>query len=664
MIARTGERTLAWLLRALLPLTPLLLALAAYWLAEAAWREVVLAQPEGSRARHLAWRAWPTVMMLGPVAVLLATLGLRALGLAGLAGVLAAAAGTLWAVIELGSLLAGRLAPAWDQGGPARLGQAIDLNLVVACFVGLMALVSALRTVPAGLSRAGARGGGRRTGSDAHGHADWMDIREARRRFDPTTLPLGGLCLGEAYRVDRTGAAGTEFDPRDPASWGEGGRHPLLVLDLAKRSGHGIATQASGQGKTSGLIVPSCLTYAGPLVVLDGSGEVFPMVREARQRLGRSVVAIDPLRPGSGFDLLAGIDRASPTLEADIRARVDWICGERPPERPGGPSGGARFFENRGRVMVEAVLSDLLAAPGLEPPTVTALAARLGCDGGALRAQLQRIARHSPSRRARYLAAQLCDLVEETFSGIFANLGETTEWLGTPAYADLLSRGAFQPGDLAAGRVDVFINLPFKVIEAAPGLARCVVGALLAALMDAARPPPAKVLFLLDEVYRLGPMTSLERARDLGRKYGIALALFYQSSGQLEQQWGRAGKAAWTEAAGWRCFAGIRDLAQARELSELCGEHGVLADARSESEGTTGRGGLEWPSRSHGRSASVAERGRRLIRPEEIVADLRGDEQIVLIPGHRPLRCGVSYWFRRRDMRALVRESRFEGAAP
>ena len=72
-------------------------------------------------------------------------------------------------------------------------------------------------------------------------------------------------------------------------------------------------------------------------------------------------------------------------------------------------------------------------------------------------------------------------------------------------------------------------------------------------------------------------MQVLEQARDAGRKYGITLLLLYQSLGQLVEQWGREGKQAWYDSTSWRLFAAVQDPDTARELSAMCGEHGVVA---------------------------------------------------------------------------------------
>src|SRR5271157_4925553 len=58
-----------------------------------------------------------------------------------------------------------------------------------------------------------------RAKTDTFGHADWMPMKEAMRLFDPSREPLGGVVIGEAYRVDQDSSAmGKAFDPRDPST--------------------------------------------------------------------------------------------------------------------------------------------------------------------------------------------------------------------------------------------------------------------------------------------------------------------------------------------------------------------------------------------------------------------------------------------------------------
>jgi type IV secretion system protein VirD4 len=45
---------------------------------------------------------------------------------------------------------------------------------------------------------------------------------------------------------------------------------------------------------------------------------------------------------------------------------------------------------------------------------------------------------------------------------------------------------------------------------------------------------------------------------------------------------------------------------------------------------------------------------RPLIRPEEVLRDMRADEQIVLVKNRAPIRCGRAIYFRRKDMRSSL----------
>ena len=56
------------------------------------------------------------------------------------------------------------------------------------------------------------------------------------------------------------------------------------------------------------------------------------------------------------------------------------------------------------------------------------------------------------------------------------------------------------------------------------------------------------------------------------------------------------------------------------------------------------------------------EISRDLIKPEEVLADMRADEMIVFTRGCYPLRCGRAIWWRRPEIACRVENSRFEVA--
>ncbi len=114
-----------------------------------------------------------------------------------------------------------------------------------------------------------------RAASDNHGHADWASLEQARRRF-PGPHPLyGGIVVGEAYRVDEDPVArAAPFDPDIRSTWGRGGTTPLLIDPCRTGPTHALIFAGSGAFKTTGIAVPTLLTWTGSCVVLDPSREV------------------------------------------------------------------------------------------------------------------------------------------------------------------------------------------------------------------------------------------------------------------------------------------------------------------------------------------------------------------------------------------------------
>ena len=337
------------------------------------------------------------------------------------------------------------------------------------------------------------------------------------------------------------------------------------------------------------------------------------------------------------------------------------MVGSAARRREGASPPGAEFFRESGKSLIACLLADLLWDPLLPPEqkTLRTLRQRLSTPESEIRELLDAIYTGSSSPMARDLAGTLKGLVAETFSGVYANAGKETRWLAIAAYADLVSGSSFQTRDLTRGQLTVFVQVPLKTLLATPALGRVIVGSLLNAAYEADGAVRGRILFLLDEVARLGPMGILEQARDAGRKYGITLLLLYQSLGQLTEQWGREGKQAWYDSTSWRLYAAVQDPDTARELSQLCGEHGVVATALGDTTGSQARPGLGFASSSSGRSENRSEMQRRLIKPDELLQDTRADEAFVIVRGAKPLRCGRAVYFRRPEWKALVSTNRF-----
>lgn len=476
-----------------------------------------------------------------------------------------------------------------------------------------------------------------------HGEAEWMKLTDAAKLFPNA----GGIVIGERYRVDKDNVAGQPFRSDDTETWGTGGKSPLLCFDGSFGSSHGIVFAGSGGFKTTSVTIPTALKWGSTLVVLDPSNEVAPMVLEHRTKAGRDVHILDPKLPETGINVLDWIGRFGGTREEDIAAVASWIMSD------SGRASGVRddFFRASGLQLLTALIADVCLSGHTEgkDQTLRQVRKNLAEPEPKLRERLQTIHANSQSDFVKENVAAFVNMTPETFSGVYANAVKETHWLSYPNYAALVSGSSFSTDNLAAGTVDVFINIDLKTLETHSGLARVIIGSFLNAIYNRDGAVKGRALFLLDEVARLGYMRILETARDAGRKYGITLTMIYQSIGQMRETYGgRDAASKWFESVSWISFAAINDPETADYISRRCGPTTVEIDQVSRNSQAKGT--------SRTRSKQLA--ARPLIQSHEVLR-MRADEQIVFTAGNAPLRCGRAIWFRRADMKPCVRKGRF-----
>ena len=163
---------------------------------------------------------------------------------AAVAGMAAATVLTGWP--EVARLLGYRPTYGWLD-----IFRSANLPIGLACALGAVVVFDGARTLIGKPLRAHDVKPLERARTDNFGHADWMPMKEAAALFDASHEPLGGVVVGEAYRVDQdSGATRKAFDPRDRSTWGKGGKAPLLVFDLSWGGTHGLVFAGSGSYKT------------------------------------------------------------------------------------------------------------------------------------------------------------------------------------------------------------------------------------------------------------------------------------------------------------------------------------------------------------------------------------------------------------------------------
>jgi type IV secretion system protein VirD4 len=488
--------------------------------------------------------------------------------------------------------------------------------------------------------------GFKRAKTAAFGDADWMTMNRAAKLFPDD----GDIVIGERYRVDGDTVKNIPFDPSDKTTWGKGGKAPLLTCKLDFDSTHMLFFAGSGGFKTTGNVIPTALRYSGPIVCLDPSTEVAPIVVGHREsKLGRRCFVLDPRSGSAGFNVLDWIE-TSANKEEDIVAFAQLLLSETTRIE----SSTGNYFQNQAHNLLTGLLAHVVLSDEYEGRrNLKSLREIVSEPEPSVLEMLRRVQQESTSSFIRETLGVFTNMTEQTFSGVYSTASKDTQWLSLDAYVAMTCGNSFRSEDICKGKIDVFINIPAAILRSYPGIARVIIGSLLNAMTQADGKYARRALFMLDEVDLLGYMRVLEEARDRGRKYGISLMLIYQSVGQLEKHFGRDGAKLWIEGSAFASYAAIKSLDTAREVSASCGEMTVEVASQSKAVGVFGSNG-------QGKTTeSLTCQRRPLIMPHEVTQTMRKDEQIIIIAGQPPLRCGRAVYFRRKDMAAQARTNRF-----
>ncbi len=501
--------------------------------------------------------------------------------------------------------------------------------------VGILFTAGGLRT----LIRSGgfeSNDDGRRVKDGVFGDAAFATVAEMKERFGRD----GEVVIGEAY-IPKLGAK---------VSAAPAGKAPLLCDDLRQGSTHGLLIAGSGGYKTTSVILPTLFFSSHSCVVFDPKRELASAVETVREKgHGKTVRTLNPdaLEP-FGFNALDWIDMEAPSATSDLFEVANWIIGEAP------NSGGSpnQFFQDAAKNLVHALLLDIMSDPSLPPDrkNLVQLGELLSLGEQRLRQELEEISQRSNNSTARRVASSLFELEGRTFSSVRSTANTTASWLLIDNLVGLVSRDNFKTIDIREQRADLFIQTNLSTLTSHPGLGRVILGALFQPMFNQNLEPGKRVIFLLDEVARLGFMSILETARDVGRSAGITLILIYQSHGQFSDQWGREGTNKWFENVSWRAYGAVSDHQTADIISRSIGDFTVMSEGQSRSAGSSSRKMEIFGSSSSNQGQSTSEQRRRLINPDEILAKVPADAQFIFVQGMPPIFAGRAIYFRRPDI--------------
>lgn len=384
--------------------------------------------------------------------------------------------------------------------------------------------------------------------------------------------------------------------------------------------GHVVTCAPTGSGKGIGAVVPNLLEYPGSALVLDLKGENYAVTARQRRGMGQTVFCVDPFNVtgsgGNSFNPLDRVDLNSPDCVGEATAIAESLV-----MRAGG--GESAFFDDSAQNYLQAlVLYVKTLAPELQNlREVRRLVNLEGKDFDKLIVDMI-VCDDAGYGVISRMGQAMKGKPEKERGSVLSTAQQHTAFLDDPRIADVLSSSDFDLGQLVTELATVYLVIPPNRLGNNARFMRLFIGAALAALTSAAKPPRLRVAFFLDEFAQLGYMRQVEDAISILRGYRGLFWLFLQDMSQLKavyEKWqsflANAGKV----------FYGTADFDTAKYVSESLGQRTIDYTTVGHSTG----------DRSSSTSQSQQITGRELLTPDEVMR-LGPERPIVLISGEYP----------------------------
>jgi type IV secretion system protein VirD4 len=249
----------------------------------------------------------------------------------------------------------------------------------------------------------------------------------------------------------------------------------------------------------------------------------------------------------------------------------------------------------------------------------------------------------------------------KTFAGVWDEANQATMWLTEPSLAFMVSGSNFLTTDICKKQaITLMFHLPLDLLQTYPALGRVLFGSFVSAKI--ASGTANWVLLCPDEPWALGKAKWMEIVVAAGRKHGLAMHAPWLDVGTLERIWGgKAWRDFWFSNARCVIFSRLNDPAIARDISQACGQHGVLAYAEGNNKSVSI--GTGWGRGSRGSTENLHEIKRDVLMPYEIIQDMTRDDLLVLGLG-KPLWLNRAIWQKYPDLRRGIMPTQYkEGKA-
>ncbi|WP_267426728.1 type IV secretory system conjugative DNA transfer family protein [Methylobacterium sp. GC_Met_2] len=421
--------------------------------------------------------------------------------------------------------------------------------------------------------------------------------------------------------------------------------------------GHILTIAAQGGGKTTGLIIPTLLSYTtGTVIVTDPKGAITAQTKAMRETLG-PVIVLNPWNeelksdPSFGLDLgdhgFNPLQLVGPDAQGmDAAAKVTGIIL---PDKKGGDP----YWTREGRALLEwAMLFTAVTQPKgmLNLPNVRAMLMATPDLMKAFKAVYEGNQKGPGWPTLKEGAAKYIGMLGKEAGGQFNGiLGAATDALKIYGIERTLANHVAAKGfDLTTLKGDK----PITVYVICPpdhliGDDVAWLNLTLALICQQIGKPgfARETVLLVDEFPALGFLPNLMGSLEQFREAGLRAHLIAQNPGQILSIYQKEGMVRLWGCCDVKQFFRFTDYQHAKDVSDWAGEITTLTTTKN------ARG-----------EESVSMVGTPLIRPEELVG-MKADAQIILRPAMHPIRAKIFPYFKSGKWRDMVQPNPYRRRA-
>lgn len=387
-------------------------------------------------------------------------------------------------------------------------------------------------------------------------------------------------------------------------------------LVIAPSPGNVIISAPPGGGKSTGIAIPTLLTWPGSVLALDTKFELWQTTAGLRHKSGQKTYLFAPMTTNTHRYNPLEMLVAGPQLIDEVDRVANFLI---PDPHPGD------MWSTEARALFVGVAVHLFTTAG----HVAIGDVYEWCrDGEATWDKCGRVVNageviHPDAKR---LLGDFASKPPKEASGVKSTLTGALNLWGNPIVRAATARSDFDFRNMRRERTSIYIGVtPPDLVRIEKLLAllyQQMIDGLCRALPQ--KDEPHEIIMMLDEFAAAGYMPLIKKGLAFLRGYRVRVVIIVQSPAQIEELYGVAGKRSINDTCKYRVYFQPNDYETAKAISVELGTLTVNTSTRNVSS----KGGT---SKNH------ASGRRELMLPDEVMR-LGENKMIVFAEGSRPFR--------------------------